>query len=145
MEYDVRYKGVVAGSFFGRFLHPGQSFRTGASLAVELHTDGTNKWECPDFEKAKAELANPTSEPTVVDLGVGISIDEVPGTPHVEPSGTTATDLFLPTNPSIDSSLSSVSVVPVVDSSVPCDQCSEKFPSKKKFAAHKAAVHSGSK
>ena len=130
MEYDVHYKGLVAGSFFGRFLHPGQSFQTGASLAVELHSDGTNKWDCPDIEKAKAELANP--EPAVVDLGVGISIDEVPGIP--EPSGTTAADLF----PQIDPSLP---VTPPVDTSILCDQCGEKFPSKKKFAAHKAAVH----
>ena len=132
MEYAVHYKGLVAGSFFGRFLHPGQSFQTGASLAVELHSDGTNKWECPDIEKAKTELANPTSKPTVVDLGLGVSIDEVPGVP--EPSGTTAADFF----PQIDPSLS---VVPPVDTSILCDQCGEKFPSKKKLAAHKTAVH----
>lgn len=130
MEYAVQYKGLVAGSFFGRFLHPGQSFQTGASLAVELHSDGTNKWECPDVEKAKAELANP--EPIVVDLGLGISIDEVPLVP--EPSGTTAEDFF----PQIDPSLP---VGPPVGTSIPCDQCSEKFPSKKKLAAHRVAAH----
>lgn len=133
MEYNVHYKGLVAGSFFGRFLHPGQSFQAGASLAVELHSDGTSKWECPDIEKAKAELANPEpTEPTVVYLGLGVSIDDVPLAP--EPSGTTAEDFF----PQIDPSLP---VVPPVGTSIPCDQCSEKFPSKKKLAAHKVAAH----
>ncbi len=139
MEYDVCYKGAVAGSFFGRFLHPGQSFRASASLAIELHTDGSNKWECSDIEKAKAELVNPTVEPVVVNPKGSVSIDEVPRTP----SGTTSADLFPLTNLAIDSRLSSVPIVPVVDSSMPCDQCSEKFPSKKKLAAHKAAAHSG--
>lgn len=135
MDYSIRYNGYAAGSFFGRFLQPGQSFLAGAGLAVELHNDKSGLWICPDVEKAKAELAAPAVE--VIEVPAGISIDAVPPAGEVEIPASGTSELL----PTLDSSIAAVPVVAPPVTSVQCDLCDETFPSKKKLAAHKTAVH----
>ena len=145
-QHEVFYRGVVAGSYFGRLLQPGQSFWTSASHAIELHTDGSGRWICPKIDQAKAELANPDPETKVVEVAEKVSIDGAEDKVVVRPEfgselGDGAKEKVV--LPPLDSS-AALQQTDLLGSEPAhkCTVCGEPFTSKRKLTAHVSTAHS---